>query len=282
MRNVTVTDVRPAVSAGRYGFYPSDPQELRLCLRQMFQAVKVDQTLEPIGLVAPHAGYVYSGPTAAHAYKLLQGRRYDRVIIVAPSHYAVFPGASLFPGRAYETPLGLVPVDREFADALWNLSNVFDFYPDAETREHSLEVQLPFLQFMLPDFKIVPIVVYDRSLSNCQRVARAIVEVTRKTSGRTLLVASSDLYHGPGAVIARTKSLQAARAIEKMDPTTFSQGIEAGEFQACGAGPITIVMLASKELGATRAKVLALTTSYDVHPGREDYVVGYLAAVFFK
>lgn len=276
------TDVRPAVNAGRYGFYPSDPVELRQLLERFFARAVVPTEIDPIALVSPHAGYIYSGPTAAHAYKLLIGRTIERAIVLAPSHYAAFPGASIFPGRAFATPLGDVPLDRKFIEELLGNHGHFDFYPDAERREHSLEVQLPFLQYVLKQFELVPIVMYDRSLSNCKRIANSLIETMAKYPKATIIVASSDLYHGPGAERAYRESENTARAIASLDPVDFATGIESGEYMACGAGPITTAMLLARALGAEKGTVLSLSTSYDAHPMSEDYVVGYTAVAYYR
>ncbi|MGC8739900.1 MAG: AmmeMemoRadiSam system protein B [Candidatus Sumerlaeaceae bacterium] len=274
------TEVRPAVNAGHYGFYPSDPSELRQLLDRFFGAAVVPREIDPIALVSPHAGYIYSGLTAAHAYKLLEERAIERAIVLAPSHYAAFPGASVFPGRAFATPFGNVPLDRQFVAELLENHHIFDFYPDAERREHSLEVQLPFLQYVLRNFELVPVVIYDRSLSNCKRVATALLNVMEKLPKSTIIVASSDLYHGPGAERAYRESEHTARAIAALEPIEFSSGVESGEYMACGAGPITTAMLMARTLGATRGTVLSLTTSYEAHPLSEDYVVGYAAVAY--
>jgi hypothetical protein len=255
---------------------------LRRTLASLFAEAVTDATIDPVGIVSPHAGYVYSGRTAARGYKLLEGRHYDRVIIIAPSHFTAFPGASVFEGKAFATPLGLIPVDSDFVDRLRGETGLFGYYPEAERREHSLEVQLPFLQHVLGDFVLVPVLMCDRSYENCLRIAQKLAAALVGDCARTLVVASSDLYHGPGNSRARDKSALAARAIERFAPVEFCAGIEGEEFQACGAGPVAAAMALSRDLGATRGKVLALTTSFEEHPGREDYVVGYLSAVFCK
>lgn len=276
------TEIRPPVNAGRYGFYPSDPAELEAMIARFFAEAVVPNDIDPIALVSPHAGYVYSGQTAAHAYKLLVGRRYERVVVMAPSHYAAFPGGSIFPGRAFATPLGEIPIDRAFVERLMEVSQDFDYYPDAERREHALEVQLPFLQYALGEFQLVPIVMFDRSLSHCRRLARTLTQTLELEPSATMFVASSDLYHGPGARRAHLISEATAAAIASLDPVGLATGIESGEYQACGAGPILTVMLVASALGATRGSVLALTTSYDVHPMSEDYVVGYTSIAFHR
>jgi AmmeMemoRadiSam system protein B len=279
---MTTTQVRRAVSAGPHAFYPSDPGRLRQTLSELFARAKVDEEIEPVALVCPHAGYVFSGVTAAHGYKLLEGRQYDRVIVLAPSHYAAFPGASIFDGTAFATPLGEILLDTEFIQRLKAGNAGIRYYPEAEAREHSLEVQLPFLQWVLGEFRLVPVVFYDRSYDNCALIADAIFSALRGDASRTLVVASSDLYHGPGSARARAKSQRVAEAVREFNPQKFCEGIEAEDYQACGAGPIAAAMILARSLGATKSKILDLTTSYDVHPMSEDYVVGYLSAVFYR
>jgi AmmeMemoRadiSam system protein B len=232
-----------------------------------------------MALVVPHAGYRFSGPTAAQAYRLLRGRHFDRVIVIAPSHYARFPGASVFDGDSFETPLGLVELDRPFVEDLLRQRALFHYYPAAEEREHALEVQLPFLQRVLTDFRLVPILISDQSYDNVSRVAQALRETMHRHRGKTLVVASSDLYHGPNHHYALAQSREAATALERLDPEAFLDGIEAGEYQACGAGPIGAAMMLALAEGARKASVVHLTTSYEVYPVRDDYVVGYMSAV---
>lgn len=282
--STTTEEIRPAVSAGPRSFYPSNPGELRGQLDQIFGRVRIGDAkkFEPIAIIAPHAGYIFSGRTAAHGYKLLEGRHYDRVILLGPSHFSAFPGASIFNGRAFGTPLGEVPIDRAFVHALRARSKDFHYFAEAERREHSLEVQLPFLQHLLADgFMIVPILLYDRGYENCKQVAEAIHLALEGDSAKTLVIASSDLFHGAGADHCKWKSEMVARAVEEWDPKAFCEHIEADDFMACGAGPIAAVMMLAKSMGAKHAKVLDLTTSYEVYPASEEYVVGYLSAVYY-
>lgn len=279
---MTTAEIRPAVSAGRYSFYPSDPRELRGMLTALFERVEEEPDIEPVALISPHAGYVYSGQTAAYGYKLLREAQFERVIVLGPSHYAAFPGASIYNGLAYSTPLGDVPLDTVFIRALRERHSMFHCFPEAETREHSLEVQLPFLQARLHSFTLVPIVVYDQKYENCRRIAEALEEQLKGDAKSTLIVASSDLYHGPDHNFARRKSEAAAQAIERMDPRAFADDIANDRIMACGAGPVTVAMILAGMLGADRATVMNLTTSYEVQPGNDDYVVGYLSAALHR
>ncbi len=175
--------IREPVSAGSRGFYPSHPETLRATLIDLFRDLPEQQEIEPIALIAPHAGYVFSGRTAAHAYKLLEGRIYDRVVILAPSHYAAFPGASVFQGIAFASALGQIPLDNDFIAKLREESDLFDYCPEAEAREHSLEVQAPFLQSVLQNFSLVPVVIGDIFLT--QPSTAELILKMRVSSGTT-------------------------------------------------------------------------------------------------
>jgi MEMO1 family protein len=279
---MTTLQVRRAVNAGPRGFYPSDPAELRKMLDGFFSQVPHHKSIDPLVLVCPHAGYIFSGQTAAHGYKLLVGKTYDRVIVLAPSHFAAFPGASIFDGDAFATPLGDLRLDREFITRLRQLAPGISYYPEAEAREHSLEVQLPFLKHALGDFLLVPIVQRDQEYENCEMIAQALGKALAGDSMKTLIVASSDLYHGPDHERALAESQQTAEALKRLDPRAFCEGARTWKYQACGAGPITTAMILAKEMGATTASLLDLRTSYDAYPGNEDWVVGYVAAAFHK
>ena len=151
-------NVRPATVAGY--FYPADPVKLSKDISLMLDRNKPKHHFKKIfGIVSPHAGYVYSGRTAAHAYNLLKGLNYNQVVVISPSHSEYFPGACVFEGDAYETPLGILEVDKEFSEKLTKNSSIIFSGFEGHRKEHALEVQLPFLQSVLSDFKIVPLVI---------------------------------------------------------------------------------------------------------------------------
>jgi len=231
-----------------------------------------------VALISPHAGYVYSGPVAAHAYKLLQGRSFDTVVVVAPSHHTAFRGVSVYDQGGYRTPLGLVPLDMEFIAALKAADSKIRYVPEAHEKEHALEIQLPFLQTVLPGFKLVPLVMGDQELSTCQRLAAALAGCAERKS--VLLVASSDLSHYYTRSGARKLDEQVAARVAGFDPKGLSSDISRGKSEACGGGPIVTVMLAAEKLGADRSKVLKLGDSGD-SSGDTSRVVGYLAAAFW-
>ena len=177
----------PAVAGG---FYPADESTLRNQIESFFSKVpKQDLTDRPIALVSPHAGYQYSGLVAAYGYNTIKGKNYTRVIILAPSHYGGFKGVSILNVTHYRTPLGLVEVDKGVCDKLLKETSLFGTYPEADKHEHSLETQLPFLQMVLRDFKLVPLLIGYLSGEDIQKVAECVKPLITED---TLLIASSD------------------------------------------------------------------------------------------
>lgn len=272
-------NIRKAVVAGQ--FYPADPGELKEMIDHFLSNVPDKPGLNNIlGLVCPHAGYVYSGQTAAHAYKLVQGKEYDAVVVLAPSHRESIEGASIWNKGAYETPLGLVPINEVLANEIIAQEPAIQASKHGHRMEHSLEVQLPFLQQTIRNLSIIPIVIQDYSLSNCQRIAQAITRVIRGKN--VLLIASTDLYHGENYKKCVESIKITLDQIIKMEPEQLYESFEAGESQACGAGPVVIVELIARELGANKAILLTQTNSNDVMGQRGGYVVGYGAVAIYQ
>jgi len=148
---------------------------------------------EIVGLIAPHAGYVYSGQVAANAYKLIRGNKYDVVVVIGPSHRVSFNGVSVFSSGGYETPLGVVPVAEEFAQKIKNMSKVTADIPEAHRQEHSVEIQIPFLQVALGQFSFVPLVMGNQDMNTCRELANALYGALH--GKKILIVGSSDLSH---------------------------------------------------------------------------------------
>ncbi len=271
----------PAVAGA---FYPSDPEILSDEVRgYLGRAVKESIEGKIIALISPHAGYSYSGQVAAHAYKLVEGMDFGQVVVIAPSHQWPFSGASIYHRGGFRTPLGIIPIDEDMCDEIMALDSRFQFIPEAHLGEHSLEVQLPFLQVSLKGYKLVPIVLMGGAdYEICQSLGKAISESLKERN--CLIVASSDLTHSHDyrQVVAQDEIL--ARHIDRFDIEGLSEDLRKGKCQACGEGPILSAMIAAKTLGGDRGKVLKLTNSGDVtgdkRPG--SYTVGYLAGVFYR
>jgi AmmeMemoRadiSam system protein B len=228
-------------------------------------------------LIAPHAGLRYSGPVAAYAYKLLAGRHYDVVVLVGPSHYVGFEGVAVCQRGAFETPLGPVSIAESWADAIARAAPSVHEHPTAHTREHSLEMQLPFLQRVLPDTPIVPLVMGYQTRDTIDDLARGL---SSAMSGRAvLLVASTDLSHYYDAATAARLDSRVIEHVTMFDATGLQNALDAFPQHACGGGPAVSVMQAARSLGAQHARVLKYADSGDVS-GDKDAVVGYLAAAF--
>ncbi|SHE48735.1 hypothetical protein SAMN02745206_00396 [Desulfacinum infernum DSM 9756] len=266
--------IRESVIAGTW--YPGHPERLTREIRAYLSRARVpDLRGRLVGLIAPHAGYIYSGPVAAHAYKLLEGKPFSRVVVLAPSHRAYFNGASIYHLGGYRTPLGVVPLDRELVDALLEKRDLFSYVPQAHAQEHSLEIQLPFLQVVLKDFRLTPILLGDVSYEDCRAIAQALTQVIGER--HVLLVASTDLSHYYSYEEARRLDGRVLELVERFDPESLHAALQKRECEACGAGPMVTTLCAARALGATRARVLHYANSGDV-TGDTRGVVGYMAA----
>jgi AmmeMemoRadiSam system protein B/AmmeMemoRadiSam system protein A len=274
--------VRPPAVAG--GFYPADPKELAKMVDDFLARATPPPLTDVVALVAPHAGYVYAGQVAAYSYALLKGRKVDRVVVIAPSHYESFGFASVYDGAAYTTPLGQVPVDQAFAAKLAKMSPLIKLSGAGHTPdkpEHALEDQLPFLQRVLGQFQLVPIIVGDQSYETCRALGLALAKLIQGTN--TLIVASSDLSHYHPYNDAVRIDHKTLKAIEEWDYLSMSRNFDpsVNVWEACGGYPIIAAMIASERLGASQAKVLNYANSGDT-AGDKSRVVGYGAVAFVK
>ncbi len=268
--------VRPPYVAG--GFYPADATQLGKMIDEFLaraSAEKLEGSL--VALICPHAGYVFSGGVAAYSYIQLKGRSYDRVVVIAPSHYEAFPFSSIYEGDAYRTPLGDVPVDHEFAAKLAKLSSAIKISDRGHGEvqghgEHALEDQLPFLQRVLGKFKLVPIVMGDQGYDACRALGIALAKAVPGTN--TLILVSSDLSHYHPYEEAEVIDHQILKTIQDWDYLTLSQNTERQTWNACGGGPIVAAMIAAERMGARRAQLLMYANSGDV-TGDKSRVVGY-------
>jgi AmmeMemoRadiSam system protein B/AmmeMemoRadiSam system protein A len=275
--------VRQAAVAG--SFYPADPKELSSMMDEMLAQVSPQTIDGPIlAAVAPHAGYEYSGPVAAYTYAALKGHKYSRVVVIAPSHYEAFDFTSVYDGDAYATPLGTIPVDKEFAHQLAKMSSTMQLSsrghePTRAGGEHAIEVQLPWLQKVLGDFQLVPIVMGDQSYENSRALGVALAKMIH--GGDTLILASSDLSHYHPYNDAVKIDHKTLNALQAWDYFSMSRNFEARVWEACGGAPIVAAMIAAERMGANKAQVLKYANSGDTS-GDHSRVVGYSADVFVK
>jgi AmmeMemoRadiSam system protein B len=222
---------------------------------------------------------MYSGAVAAAAYRILKGASYEAVLLVGPSHREYFNGVTIYPGDAYQTPLGQVPINNEFRLALLRQSPIIQLSEAGHRTEHCLEVQLPFLQRVLETFSIVPMIIGNQTKEFCMTLGNAIAAVARKRS--VLLIASSDLSHYHPYDDAVQLDRQVVSLVEAFDEHELMARLADDRFEACGGGPIVSVMHASKLLGANRSQVLRYSNSGDV-TGDKSAVVGYCSAAFLQ
>jgi len=263
-------------------FYPSNPKVLSHDIElYLGQASPGEIKGEIKGLVAPHAGYMYSGAVAAWAYKVLLKRTFDTVIIVAPSHRSRFEGAALQAHGGYRMPLGIVKVDEDFASELLMNSSVVQSNVHPHQGEHSLEVQLPFLQVVLKEFRIVPLIMGAQDFALCEALASALFEAMKGSEKRCLVVGSTDLSHYYPYSHALELDGQVAQNLDALDVMGLARDLAADKCEACGAGPMITTMMVSQKLGANAGKVLKYANSGDVS-GDKGSVVGYISAVFYR
>lgn len=287
-----MAQVRTPEVAGQ--FYPADSTELeRTVERFLEEAPQIPLEGEVVALLAPHAGYSYSGSVEGYSYRTLRGSSLNTVIILGAAHYFPTEEAALFDGEAYETPLGQVKVDQELIRELLKATPLFVVNKKAHQREHSVETQIPFLQKTLDSFQVVPIVIGISQLSTYRQIGEAMARVIQQQETRgkkVLIVASSDLSHYPNDEDARAVDSSTLQALLTMNPQSFSQvnaqwmgkGIRNLACTYCGEGALTTVMIAAKALGADRARLLRYANSSDVPFGEKGRVVGYASVVFLR
>ncbi|HHJ52475.1 MAG TPA: AmmeMemoRadiSam system protein B [Caldithrix abyssi] len=262
-------------------FYSSQKETLQ---REVAMYLENSPSLDDIqtifGLVAPHAGYMYSGGVAARAYRQIVDREYEVVVVISPSHRVYFEEVSVYHGKAYSTPLGEIPVDTELAQAIAGEDSRLIYSGIGhDIDEHALEVQLPFLQHTLEDFKLIPIVMGDQNDENVQALSDALAKHLK--GRKALIVASSDLSHYYSYDKAVLLDGVVVEDINNFDDKKLAHDLKNGVCEMCGGGPVLATMKACRALGASKSKVILYRNSGDV-TGDRSQVVGYLAALFYS
>ena len=270
--------IRPPAVSGT--FYPADPTLLSLQVDRLLEGQEPHRLSGSIvGIVAPHAGYMYSGYTAASVYAQLRGRGIRTAVIVSPSHREYFNGISIYEGDAYRTPLGIVEVDKPLRERLLKHKGAFMLSKFGHRDEHAIEVQLPFLQRVNEDVKILPIVMGDQRGELCSMLGDILGEAVDRDD--VVIIASSDLSHMYEGAVANAMDAVASDDIAALSSTALLQHLASGKTEACGGGPVSAVMHASMLRGADTATVLHRCTSGDA-TGDQSRVVGYLSAAFTR
>jgi len=278
IEHVKATDIRKPAVAGM--FYPGEKHTLKRQIEQLLSGTETKRIDGKIfGIISPHAGYMYSGPVAAEAYNQLIGRQYDYVAVISPSHRDYISGVSVFNGLAYETPLGNVPIAIDLANKLINSNENFFSSFAGHRQEHALEVQLPFLQSVLADFKLIPIVMGEQDYDLCKALGDALAEILEQHNA--LIVASSDLSHFHSYSEAERLDSIIVEYVNHFDELGLAEDLKSGVCEACGGGPMISAMIACKILGVNNISVLKYMNSGDVIADRRE-VVGYLAAAIYK
>lgn len=267
---------KPAV-AGM--FYPDNPELLSSQILTLLGENKVDKKFNNVvGIVAPHAGYVYSGKSAAYAYNVLkENTEFETVIIISPSHRKYFKGCSIYDGDAYETPLGEININKPIAKYIVENSESIFFGEDGHGEEHALEVQLPFLQMINEYFDIVPIVIGDQSIQYINELSNVLSEIVDE---KTIIVSSSDLSHFYSKEKAMELDSKIVSRINNFEYPELYDDLISEKSYACGGGGIVALMEVADIIGYNKATVLSHTDSGDITNDNSS-VVGYLSAVIY-
>jgi AmmeMemoRadiSam system protein B len=271
----SMTHVRRTAVAGTW--YPDNPARLVAELDACLARVDAGPDAPPRAIVAPHAGLKYSGPVAAYAYDAVRRSRPYAVVLVGPSHFVPFAGVSIWPAGAWDTPLGQVQVDAELASAIRAASDDIVELEAAHRREHSLEMQLPFLAHLVSGVPIVPLVMGHQTRATSLALGVALAHAVRASGKNVLLVASTDLSHYEEASVAADLDGVVIERVAALDPNGLMSALEREPRHACGGGPMVSVLDAAQRLGASAARVLRYADSGDVS-GDKSSVVGYMAA----
>ena len=275
-------DIRPSPISGRW--YPGDPKRLAESVDSYINAAQIDAVEgDVVGIIVPHAGHIYSGPVAGYAFRAIRGLQPELVVVISPMHQPYMQPFLTCGHKAYQTPLGRIGIDDEAVTALseaLEASTGYKLSPVRNDQEHSLEIELPFLQRSLSgDFRLLPIMIREVSAQAVEALGKALAKII---SGRSvLLVASSDLSHFYDQLQAEQLDGEMLRQVESFNPAGVLQAEEEGKGFACGRNAIAAVLWTAQEMGANKVTVLNHATSGDV-TGDYSGVVGYAAAIITR
>jgi MEMO1 family protein len=269
---------RPAVAGS---FYPGNSGQLTKLINGYLAAAqneRHDLTGNLYGIISPHAGYIYSGPVAAYGYSYLKDGMFDGFVIMAPSHRGRFKGASVMPEGSYATPLGEVKIDSNIAKPLLD-NEYFGYLKEIDELEHSLEVQIPFLQSVAGDFMIVPVVIGTTDPAVCRRIGETVAEAVAASHRKYCIIISTDLSHYHPYDRACEMDGKFIDAVSSFDEKKICEVLQSGAAEACGEGAVLAGMTACRKLGADHAEILKYLNSGDT-AGSKNEVVGYMSALF--
>lgn len=270
-------DIRDAVWAGK--FYHGQPEVLTRHVYAMLQqaGAPTSGVSGLKALIAPHAGYVYSGPVAAHAYRLIQNQGYDTVVILGTAHRLGFKGCSIYKAGGYKTPLGVVDIDEPLAQE-FSKATGFDYIPAAHQQEHSIEVQIPFIQVALPNAKIVPILIGIPSGKTVKALAEAMAKILPEKNA--IVIVSTDMSHYLSKSQASRVDANTISLIQALDTSQLLKQVESNENIMCGGTGVITALQYAQALGPTQAKLLDYADS-SAAGGPDTEVVGYMAVAIY-
>ena len=270
--------IRKPVVAG--SFYPDDPDELNQMIQNCFthkfgpSSNPPKKTTEKIfGVICPHAGYMYSGPIASHSYYQISSHQFDLAVIIGPNHWAIGSKIATMSNAKWQTPLGISEVDNECSDELVTMTSNIEQDYFSHSKDHSLEVQIPFLQQVFSiDLKILPIIMTKQDIDAAMEVGNAISQIAK--SKKIMIIGSSDFTHYEENDFAHKQDMSLIEPILKLDVNGFYETLSEKNISACGYGAIAATMIACKNLGSEKGELLSYATSGDV-VGNKESVVGY-------
>ena len=269
-------NVRSPAVAGQ--FYPDNPQKLESQVRSYL--VEPEATVGVIGAVMPHAGSIYSGAVAGETASHLDVP--GRVIVLGPNHTGLGPAVSVFPAGSWTFPFGEIPVDRDLASKIIEATGLAEADEIAHVREHSIEVQLPFLHYRRgEDFAFVPMTLSMINTDKCRRIGEGLADVILDSDDDILMVASSDMTHYESHDSAKAKDSEAIDRILDLDPVGLLDTVSSLRISMCGVIPTAVMLFAANALGAAKARLIRYTTSGEIS-GDYDHVVGYAGVVVYK
>ena len=268
-------------------FYEQDPDMLRKQIEWCFMhelgpgnIPEIGNSRNIEGVIAPHAGYAYSGPVAAHTYHDIAEDGFpETFIILCPNHTGMGSGVSTMNSGSWETPLGQVEIDSSFADILIEKSGIMDSNPEAHIREHSAEVQLPFLQYLNPEFKFVPVTMWMQDIRTSQEIGVSIAQTATELDRDVVVIASTDFTHYEPKKQAYIQDMQVINAIKDMDQKRMMDVVAKQNVTMCGYGPVAATIVAVKEMGAVSCEFKKYATSGDT-TGDNSSVVAYASLIF--
>jgi AmmeMemoRadiSam system protein B len=277
-------DIREPRFAG--SFYPENPEDLKKTIDSLLSEAGARKPAPAFGIIVPHAGIQYSGKTAACGFRVLKESDFDTLILIGPSHRASFPGVSVDLRKGWRTPLGIMPVNQELGKEIIEFSSssgTIRAIPEVFDQEHSLEVEIPFIQRVSPNSRILPILIGDLNRKSCEMLAQALLPVLQKNLNDSIpLIASSDLYHGYNEKECLESDEKFLNMTQDFDIEPLARTLFQNPPPACGAAAIFTLMLVGNALGVKGIQVLHHTHTGEVTGDHSGYVVGYASIALFS